>query len=212
MLNAIIRCKPDVIVHAAALTDVDKCEQNKDLALKVNYHGTLNIVKACEPIKPFFIYISADCVFDGKKGMYSEDDEPNPINFYGYSKLMEEKAVTTSNLEYCIIRSSVIYGSKPARGKINFALWIIEKLRNKEAISVVTDQYVSPTLNTNLSGMIVEVAEKRINGILHLAGATRISRYEFAQKIAEIFSLDKTLIKPITMNDINWVAERPRDS
>jgi dTDP-4-dehydrorhamnose reductase len=114
--------------------------------------------------------------------------------------------------EYCIVRLSVIYGSLPANGKVNFALWVIEKLRINKSINVVVDQWNSPSLNTNLAEMIIEVMERRLTGIYHLAGAIRINRYEFAKLIAEAFNLDETLIRPISQDEISWISKRPRDS
>jgi len=204
--------KPDVVIHAAALTNVDKCEVDKELAWSINVVGTKNIVEQSKKFEAFLIYVSTDYVFDGEKGMYKETDDPNPINYYGLTKLEGEKIVADTLDDYCIVRSSVIYGARPASGKINFALWVIKQLKNGKTINIVTDQYVSPTLNTNLAEMILEIAERRLTGIYHLAGATRISRYEFARLIAETFNLSSTLIAPIKMNTLKWIAKRPRDS
>lgn len=204
--------KPDTVIHAAALTNVDKCETNKELAWKINYEGTLNIAKATNKTGSFLIYFSTDYIFDGKKGLYHEEDPPNPINHYGYTKLKGEEAVKEYGGEWTICRPSVIYGTRPATGKVNFALWVLEKLRKYEEIKVLTDQYVSPTLNTNLATMILEVAERKLCGVYHLAGASRISRFKFAQMLADIFSLNKNLIKPATFTEMCWLAKRPKDS
>ena len=210
--KTIEKIKPNVIIHAAALTNVDKCETDKELAWNINVLGTKNIALSSEKHKAFLIYISTDYVFQGDKGLYIEDDDPNPINYYGLTKLNGEEEVKNILSEYCIVRSSVIYGSTPASGKTNFALWVIEKLKNNETINVVIDQWNSPTLNTNLAEMIIEVIERRLTGIYHLAGATCINRYEFAKLIAKSFELDDTLINPINSSEINWIAKRPRDS
>ncbi len=203
--------KPDIIIHAAALTNVDECEINKELAWKVNVTGTKNIVNLSKQYNAFLIYISTDYVFNGEKGMYKEDDTPDPINYYGLTKLKGEEEVMRLN-NHSIIRSSVIYGSTPAAGKINFALWIIENLEKNKEIKIVTDQWNSPTLNTNLADMIIEILERRLTGIYHLAGATRISRYDFAKLIAKTFNLNENLIIPITSDKIQWTAKRPKDS
>ena len=162
--------------------------------------------------KAFLVYISTDYVFKGDRGMYRERDEPNPVNYYGLTKLEGEKAVSRILSEFCIARPSVIYGSKPASGKTNFALWVLEKLKNREPIKVVVDQWNSPTLNSNLAEMILEAVDRRLIGIYHLAGASRISRYMFAKTLAETFNLDHSLINPTTMNELRWIANRPRDS
>lgn len=211
MQHAIDRTNPDAVVHAAALTDVDKCEAEKELAWKTNVDATVNLVSLCKERDIFLLYVSTDYVFDGRKGMYKETDSPAPINYYGLTKLKGEEAVQTFE-NHCIARASVIYGSTPATGKINFALWLLDKIKKNEQVRIVTDQWNSPTLNTSMAEMILETLEKRINGILHLAGATRLSRYEFAQHLAEAFRLDAKFIVPAQSVSIKWVGPRPRDS
>ena len=203
--------KPDVVVHAATLTDVDKCELNKELAWKINVEGTRNIIDAAKSTGSFLIYISTDYVFNGEKGMYTEQDKPDPIQYYGETKLKAEELVKTLD-EYFIARPSVIYGSTPAAGKVNFALWLIETLRRGEHVKIVTDQWNTPTLNSNLAEMTLEVAERRLTGTFHLCGATRVSRFEFAEQIADAFDLDKNLIDPAQSSQFKWPAKRPADS
>ena len=203
--------KPDVVVHAATLTDVDKCELNKELAWKVNVEGTRNIVEAAKNAGSFLVYISTDYVFSGDKGNYKETDKPGPINYYGLTKLKAEEIVQTQK-EYFIGRPSVIYGSTPAAGKVNFALWLIETLRKGERVKIVTDQWNTPTLNTNLAEITLEVIERRVTGIYHTCGATRVSRLEFAEQIAEAFGLDTGLIDKVPSSQFTWPAKRPMDS
>ena len=210
--KAFRKIRPEAVVHAAALTNVDKCELEKELAWKINVEGTENIAKLCKKHDAFLVYISTDYVFDGKNGMYKETDKPSPINYYGLTKLKGEEKVKAIADEFCIARTSVIYGSIPAAEKINFVLWLLEKLRRKEKVKIVTDQWNSPTLNTNLASMILEVIERKIIGTYHLAGATRISRYEFAKLIAKNFELDEQLIMPTLSNQFKWIAKRPKDS
>jgi dTDP-4-dehydrorhamnose reductase len=204
--------KPDTIIHCAALTNVDECEKNKKLAEEINIEGTKSIAEAAKENDTYFVYISTDYVFDGLKGMYKEGDKTNPVNFYGQSKLQGEKVVEEIIEEPLIARTSVIYGARPASGKINFALWLVESLRKNQEISILTDQFISPTLNTNLAGMVLEATERELNGIYHMAGATKASRFEFAVKLAEIFDLDKSLIKKTCISDMDWIAKRPKDS
>ena len=203
--------KPDVVVHAATLTDVDKCELNKELAWKVNVEGTKNIAEAVKSTGSFLIYISTDYIFSGEKGRYKETDKPDPINYYGLTKLKAEEIIQTQ-AEYFIARPSVIYGSTPAAGKVNFALWLIETLRKRERVKIVTDQWNTPTLNTNLAEMTLEVIERRLTGIYHLCGATRVSRFEFAELIADAFGLNKSLIDSVLSSQFTWPAKRPMDS
>ncbi len=208
IIKAMNDVKPDIVIHSAALTDVDRCEVDKNLAYKVNVEGTKVVAELARKLDSFMVYISTDYVFDGEKGMYKEDDETNPMNYYGYTKLLGEKHCQ----DFCIARTCVIYGAKPASGKVNFALWLIEKLERGENVRIVTDQYITPTLNTNLAKMVLELAERKIGGIFHLAGATRVSRFDFAREIAKEFGLDESLIAPSRMDELNWIAKRPRDS
>ena len=203
--------KPDVVVHAASLTDVDKCETNKGLAWNINVEGTKNIAEAAQRVGSFLIYISTDYVFSGNKGLYKESDKPDPINYYGITKLKAEEIVKTQT-EYFIARPSVIYGSTPAVGKVNFALWLIETLQKGERVKIITDQWNTPTLNTNIAEMTLEVIERRLTGIYHLCGATRVNRLEFAHHIADTFNLDKDLIDEVTSSQFTWPAKRPMDS
>ena len=206
------KTRPDVVVHSAALSDVDKCEKEKGLAWKINVESTSNIAQLCHRHNCFLVYVSTDYVFNGVKGDYKETEQTAPINNYGLTKLKGEEEIKKSRAEYCIARASVIYGSIPAAGKVNFALWLIEKLGKKEETKTVTDQWNSPTLNTNLAEMILEIIEKRKTGTFHLAGATRLSRHEFAQNIAETFNLDQNLLRPTSSEKMPWIAKRPRDT
>jgi dTDP-4-dehydrorhamnose reductase len=212
VLKTIQEVGADVIIHCAALTDVDTCEINRDLAKTINVDGTKSVIKGANDSGSFLAYISTDYVFDGRKGNYIEEDETKPVNFYGYSKLLGEEAVTKESKDYLIARTSVVYGDKPASGKINFVLWLIENLKANNEIKILTDQFSSPTLNSNAAEMILESCEKNLNGIYHIAGATKISRYDFAIRLAEKLNLDKSLIKKARTEEMQWKAPRPRDS
>jgi len=203
--------RPDVVVHAAAETNVDKCETDRESAWKVNAAGTRNVAEACAKIGAKLIYISTDYVFDGKKGLYTEDDEVNPINYYGLTKLKGEQFVRDLCEDYVITRTSVLYGWHSR--KLNFATWVVDSLRNGKEVSVVEDHYNSPTLADNLAEMTLGILKSKASGIYHTAGAERIGRYEFALKIAEVLGLNRALIAPIRMRDVKaWVATRPVDS
>ena len=206
------RLKPDAILHTAALTDVDKCETEKEAASRVNHRATEVLSESANRVGAFFLYVSTDAVFDGKKGMYRETDQPRPINHYGETKLLGEESVKAAGVEYCIARASVIYGSRRAAQKENFALWVIGKLNAGEVVSIVRDQFVSPSLNSNVAEMTLEAVERRQTGIFHIAGASRVSRYDFAVALADAFGLDASLVEPVTMDEMKWVAKRPRDS
>jgi dTDP-4-dehydrorhamnose reductase len=170
------------------------------------------MAEAAKTRSAFLLYVSTDYVFNGEKGNYKETDQPDPINYYGVTKLKAEEIVNSMLSEYCIARASVIYGSTPAAGKVNFALWVLNKLKKNEQARIVTDQWNSPTLNTNLADMTLEIIERKLTGTFHLSGATRISRYDFSKQIAEAFDLDSNLLSPAASAELSWVAKRPRDS
>jgi dTDP-4-dehydrorhamnose reductase len=206
------KVNPAAVVHAAALTDVDKCETNKQLAWKINVEGAESIVEAAKKSRAFLIYISTDYVFNGEKGNYKEADPTDPIDYYGFTKLKAEELVREMLDEYCIARASVLFGSAPATGKTNFVLWLLDKFKRGERAKIVTDQWNSPTLNTNMAEMTLEVVERKLTGIYHLSGATRISRFDFAALLARTFDFDTNLIVPTSSAEFSWIARRPRDS
>ena len=208
--STIVKSKPDAIVHTAAYTDVDSCESNKDLALKLNAEATKQIVLAADEIGAHLTYISTDYVFDGEKGRYKEDDEPRPINYYGHTKLEGERHVRARSKIWCIARTSAIYGW--GGEKKNFATWLLDNLSAGKQVKVVTNQYISPTLNTNLAEMALEISERRLTGVLHTAGASRVSRYEFALELAKVFERDPKIIRQAEIEEMTWPAKRPRDS
>ncbi|MFZ3133562.1 MAG: dTDP-4-dehydrorhamnose reductase [Methanothrix sp.] len=207
--DIIERMRPDVIVHSAALTDVDRCEREKDLAYKINVEGTRAIAEAARKAGSYLVYISTDYVFDGQRGLYREEEETNPVSYYGLSKLLGEEFCLDQG---CIARTCVIYGSRPASGKVNFALWLLNALKSGKEARVVTDQFITPTLNSNLAAMVLEAADRHLSGIYHLSGASRVSRYDFACELARAFDLDRRMILPSQMSDIGWLARRPMDS
>lgn len=201
--------KPDVIIHCAAMTDVDLCEDKIDLAYKINSEGTQNITKASEKIGAKIIYVSTDFVFDGKKGYYSEEDEVNPLGIYAKSKYDGEIQVKKYSSNWAIARVSVLYGWHK---KQNFTTWVINQLRNNNPINIVTDQINSPTYADNAAEAIFEIAKQDKNGIFHTSGNDRINRFDFTKKIAEAFNLNKDLINPTTSKQFVQKAPRPQDS
>jgi len=213
------RLKPEVVIDTAALHNVDYCEAHRDEAWKVNVEGTRNVADACEEVDAKMIFISTDYVFDGTKTSYTEEDIPNPLNFYGKTKLEAENLVKEAGVEYAIARTSVIYGWNPGElaglqsssGKsMNFVIWAINKLKKGEEISTVTDQYGSPTYADNLAEALLALSKSEREGVYHTAGKTCINRFDFAKRIAEVFELDGGLIKPVTSDAFKQVAERPK--
>jgi len=201
---------PDVIIHLAAMTGVDLCETEQDLAMTINEKATKTLAEQAAKNDCFFVYVSTDYVFDGKSGMKKESDTLNPLGFYGKSKLAGEITLNHLASSYAIARTSTPFGLH--KTKKSFPVWIKENLELKKEIPVLVDQFTSPTYVPNLSKMLIEVATRQITGIIHLAGKTRISRYAFAEMVADKINLDKTLLKPAKITDMNWKAQRPQDS
>lgn len=208
-VESAVKFAPKVIVHTAADTNVDRCETERELARQINVNGTANIVEGCTRTGAKLIFISTDYVFDGEKGNYSESDQPNPVNFYGLTKLDAERIVSALPGSL-IIRTSVLYGWHPA--KLNFVTWILSGLREHRALRVVKDHVNSPTLADNLAEAIRLAIDRDSQGVLHVAGSEQISRFDFARRIARGFKLDESLLVPVEMRDLDWAARRPRDS
>ena len=210
ILDVLQRIKPDIIFHLAAMTDVDLCETKKELAMRVNTESTKVLAEEAKKQNIFLVYMSTDYVFDGTKSLKKENDIPNPLNVYGKTKLDGEIALREINPPHVIIRTSTPFGTHPK--KKSFPLWVKENLESNKETPALIDQFTSPTFVPNLSNMLIEVTEKKISGIIHLTGATRISRFQVAEIIAERLDLDKTLLKPTKIEHMNWIAQRPKDS
>jgi len=199
---------PSVILNAAAYTDVDGCEINKDQAWAVNVGGVKNLVKACQEHEIKLVQLSTDYVFDGEKGPYSEEDLPHPVSFYGETKLESENIIKQSGIDFLIVRTNVLYGFG-IKVKKNFLLWLLEKLSAGEKLKIVTDQFNNPTLADNLSSCILEMVQKNLSGLFHVAGAEYLSRYDFAIKVAEFFQFDKADISTLRTEFLKQKAKRP---
>lgn len=207
--ETIMKYDPDVIIHAAAMTNVDLCEDEIDQAYKINADATGNLAKIADENNMKIIYVSTDFVFDGKKGNYKEDDATNPLGIYAKSKYDGEVQLKQNTDNYAIGRVSVLYGWHQ---RSNFTTWVIDELRKGNSINIVTDQINSPTYADNAAEALFKLAKSDKTGVYHTAGNDLISRYDFTLKIAEAFNLDSDLINPITSDKFVQKAPRPRDS
>jgi len=210
IIQTLQETNPDRIIHLAAITNVDLCETEKELATLINTKATEILAKQAAKQKVFFLYVSTDYVFDGVNGMKKEYDSPNPLGFYGQSKLNGESVLNKLASSWCIARISTPFGIHYK--KKSFPLWVKENLETTKEIPVLIDQFTSPTYVPNLSKMLIEVGTRQISGILHLSGATRISRYNFAELVADKLGLNKKLLIPTKTDNMNWKSPRPKDS
>ena len=200
--------KPDVVVHAGAISKPDECQLEQWQAYITNVEATVTILLNAEEQKSFFVFLSTDFVFDGEKGMYKEDDEPAPVNFYGKTKLEAEDAVKEYEHGWAIVRTVLVYG-KPLAGRSNILSIVKDKLEKGEEYPVVDDQMRTPTYVEDLAAGIVLIIEKKANGIYHLSGSDVLTPYEMACKAADYLGLNKSLIKKVTAADFSQPAKRP---
>ncbi len=202
---------PDIIINAAAYTDVDGSEKEKELCWNTNVRAVENIIDIASTFKPLLVQVSTDYVFDGTQGGYSELDSVNPTGNYARSKMAAENLVAASDLEHIIARTQVLYGTGN-KVKLNFVTWVVSRLSHKKNISVVTDQVGNPTYIDDLSESIFRLLEREEYGLFHISGPQVISRFDFAKKIAEVFELDASLIDRISTDELKQNAPRPMNS
>lgn len=216
----ISKIKPDLLINATALHNVDYCQTNPDDAYAVNTRFLDLINKKSRDSGFKIIHISTDYVFDGSKNKpYSEDDSPNPLSVYGKSKLDGEKILLESG--HTVVRSSVIYGWTPlelagktsSSGKpINFGMWLLTKLNKGEPLSIVTDQFASATLADSLAESILTIVQSDKSGLYHIAGLSCESRYDFSIKLAKEFGYDPSFISKTDSTKFTQKAKRPNYS
>jgi dTDP-4-dehydrorhamnose reductase len=197
---------PDAIIHTAAITNVDLCEEKPNFAKEVHVNGTRHLVNICKDLGTYFLYISTDSVFDGEKGNYNEKDEPNPLNVYAKTKF-EGELETIKYANSSVIRTN-IYGFNWL-SKLSITEWILKLLRDKKQITLFKDVFFSPILVNNFTEALIEIVEKKITGIYHVACPESITKCDFGRKIANIYNLDSDLIKPISISELNLKAPRP---
>jgi dTDP-4-dehydrorhamnose reductase len=193
------------------MTDVDGCEREPDQAWQVNVEGSRYVAAAAAEIGAHVVFVSTDYVYSGERGPYRETDAPDPRSVYGKTKLAAEQAI----LELCptaaIARTSTLYGY--ATGvRANFVTWLVGQLEAGKEVTVVTDQISSPTLAENLAEMLLALAIKRASGIFHCVGADWMPRFDFACAVADVFDLDRYLIRPGRTVDLHQLAPRPAHS
>ncbi len=203
--------EPNVIVNAAAMTNVDTCEVEREAAWRSNVTGVENLIHAAKLSGARLVHISTDYVFDGKNGPYSELDRPNPISYYGRTKLASENIVLTSGVAATVIRTMVLYGIGH-KIKQNFALWLLKNLSEGKPVRVVDDQIGTPTLAEDLAYGIFKIIELDRKGLYHIAGPDLLSRYDFAVTLARIFDLNKKHITPVRTSTMKQPAQRPLKS
>ena len=207
--SMIVQLHPEVIIHAAAMTQVDQCEEQKIACWNINVTATRFLLDAAKEISARFIFISTDFVFDGLNGPYSENTEPSPVNYYGSSKWGAEKAVEESGLVWTIVRTVLLTGNPVTGTRQNIITWVKDKLQKGEKIRVVDDQYRTPTFVEDLAAGIMLVLEKNARGIYHISGKDALTPYAIAVETARLLKLDERLIEKVDSASLSQLAVRP---
>jgi dTDP-4-dehydrorhamnose reductase len=205
------KVRPEVVISAAAMTNVDGCERQPELARRVNFEGPEHIASCCKKVGARLVHVSTDYVFDGeKKGRYTEEDAPNPISVYGSTKLEGEKAVLSILPGSVIARPAVLYGWNPIKSKDNFVTWVLKKLQSNQKATLFEDQYTSPTFADDLAITLLELAERDVTGIWNVSGPDCLDRPACGRIIAKTFGLDESLIVPVLSESVPLPAKRPK--
>ncbi len=201
--------RPEIVVHAAAMTQVDECELNQDACFQVNVRGTLHAIVDAEQFSQFFIYISTDFVFSGAEGNYREEDAMQPVNWYGYTKTEAEALVNACAIPWAIVRTCLVYGNSLQGTRSNIINWARAKLSGGEKIKVVDDQVRTPTYVEDLAEGILLVIEKKARGIFHLSGRDTLTPYDMVCATASYFDLDQNLVERVDATNFTQAARRP---
>ena len=208
--NVVERYHPDAIIHTAAMTNVDSCESNKEQCLELNVTAVKNLISVCEELKIQLVHLSTDFIFDGENGPYTEEDEPNPLSYYGVTKLMAEKLLSESSCKCAVLRTIIVYGIVKDMSRTNIVLWAKGALEKGDPINVVYDQWRMPTLAEDLAECCVLAVQKNAQGIYNASGGDLMSIVELVEKVADFWGLDKSLINPISSDSLNQTAKRPK--
>lgn len=205
--EVIEKINPGIVIIAAALANMDICETERELAVKINVQGVENVVRCCQNRK--VVYYSTDAIFDGVRGDYREDAQPHPVNFYGETKLQAEKIIKTLP-DHLILRICMMYGDH--RDGPKFINWLIRNLSEKKVVNVATDFTTRPTFVGDIAKATRELLKKKRTGVYHVTSPSILSCYAMAQTIAKIWKFEPLLIHPVRRKDLPWKARRAENA
>ena len=208
VLALLEKVRPDWVIHTAALTDVDRCEIDRPLALQINLSIVEHLASACRQLGAGLVQLSTDYVFDGRSGPYGEADPTNPLSYYGALKLQSEAIALQEGLKGLVLRTLWLYGYVPGTRR-NLVTWPLEVLARGDHLKMVDDQWGNPTYVHELAQVLVELCRRQIQGLFHLGGATYLTRYQLTQELAHYFGLDPGLVLPISTAAASQKAPRP---
>jgi dTDP-4-dehydrorhamnose reductase len=200
---------PTVIVNAAAMTNVDQCESDREGCWELNVAAVSHLIEAASGVGAHLIHLSTDFIFDGSDGPYKEDDQPNPVNYYGQSKWAAEQLLMKSEIKWSIARTILVFGATPGSTRSNIMLWVKQNLEAGNPIRVVADQFRTPTLVEDLALGCYLLAERSATGIFHISGKDLLTPYDIAIITARYFALDESLITKTDSDQFKQPAQRP---
>lgn len=206
--KAMVAARPEVVVHAASMTEVDACERDPDAAWAGNVLATANVARHARASGAHLVHVSTDYVFDGQAGPYDEEARPNPSGVYARTKWLAEEAVRLVAGSWAIARTAVVYGYPPSQ-RPNFGSWLLATLRAGKTARLFVDQWVSPSLALNVADMLAELALRRLPGIWNVAGAEVVNRMQFGEALVDVFALDRRLLVPTSLADAGLASPRP---
>jgi dTDP-4-dehydrorhamnose reductase len=209
VIRIVDKHRPSAIINTAAMTNVDACEAEKEKCRRINVDGVAALTEACRKHSVHLVHLSTDFVFDGEKGPYREEDVPNPLSYYGQSKYDAEQLIRESGIQWAILRTIIIYGIADSMSRSNVVLWAKGALEKGQSISVVDDQFRSPTLAEDLADACISAALKGATGMYHVSGREIMSILELVHRVADFYRLDKSLIRPVKSDTLNQPARRP---
>jgi len=201
--------KPHVVIHTAAMTNVDTCETDREGCDVLNVNSVAYLIEACEKHGTYLCHLSTDFIFDGADGPYTEEGIANPISYYGESKLKAEQLLLASNIRWSIARTVLVYGIVPDMSRSNIVLWVKKSLEDGKTIQVVTDQFRTPTLAEDLAMGCWLLAKDEVEGIFNISGSDFLTPYEMAVMTADYYDLDKSLLQKADSSTFTQTAKRP---
>lgn len=210
-VNMVIeKFKPDAIIHTAAMTNVDTCEDQKELAHQLNVDAVQTLIQVCEKYDIQLVHLSTDFIFDGEGGPYLEDAAPNPLSYYGETKLLAEELIKKSSCKWVILRTIIVYGIVSDMSRSNIVLWAKNALEKGNPLNIVNDQWRMPTLAEDLADICLLAVEHDAQGVYNASGKDMMSISELVSKVADFWHLDKSLINEVSAITLNQTAVRPK--
>jgi dTDP-4-dehydrorhamnose reductase len=203
------RTRPDVVINTAAMTQVDQCETEREACWTANVTSVENLVAACTKYSTHLVHVSTDFIFDGTRGPLDENEKPNPVNYYGESKLAAEEVVKKSKAGWSILRTVLVFGITRDMSRSNIVLWVKNSLEQGKNIQVVNDQWRTPTLAEDLAQGCYLAAKKKATGIYNISGKDFLTPYDIAIATADYFKLDKSLVNVTDSTKFTQPAKRP---